>query len=130
MNNVNVTVLSYKGGNGGGNGRPTSQEEAAGRERHMAPVAAQHEHVQAARSNRELRASENHGKPPIAATSRPGSFSGGGVVAARAGGNYNPPTNRGGNKGNRGGNNPNRPPNAGRAENKTSRGENNGNRPN
>ncbi len=86
--------------------------------------------VHSARSNRELRASENHGKPPIAATSRPGSFSGGGVVAARAGGNYNPPANRGGNSGNRGGNNPNRPPNARRAENNTSRAENNANRPN
>jgi hypothetical protein len=130
VNNVNVTRVSYNGGNGGVNARPTSQEEAAGRERHMAPVAAQHEHVQAARSNRELRASENHGKPPIAATSRPGSFSGGGVVAARAGGNYNPPANRGGNNGNRGGNNPNRPPIAGRAENNTNRAENNAKRPN
>jgi hypothetical protein len=130
VNNVNVTRVSYNGGNGGVNARATSQEEAAGRERHMAPVAAQHEHVQAARSNRELRASENHGKPPIAATSRPGSFSGGGVVAARAGGNYKPPAIRGGNNVNRGGNNPNRPPIAGRAENNTNRAENNANRPN
>src|ERR1700722_12274547 len=59
VNNVNVTVVhnvyetkvaddnrnaprvSYNGGNGGVNARPTSQEQAATRERHVAPVAAQ-----------------------------------------------------------------------------------------
>ena len=40
----------------------------------------------AARSNPALRASANHGKPPIAATSKPGQFSGAGVVAAKVGG--------------------------------------------
>jgi flagellar biosynthesis GTPase FlhF len=140
-NNVNVTRVSYNGGRGGIEARATVQEEAAARERHVGPVAAQTQHFQAARSNPELRASHNHGKPPIAATSRPGSFSGGGVVAARSGGNYNPPANRGGN-GSRGGNNanrpesdrrpanetnnPNRPPNAStRTENNTNRAENN-----
>ena len=37
----------------------------------MAPVAAQTEHVQSARANPDLRASANHGKPPIAATASP-----------------------------------------------------------
>jgi DNA segregation ATPase FtsK/SpoIIIE-like protein len=133
-NHYNVTRVSYNGGNGGVNERPTSREEAASRERHIGPVPAQTQHFQAARSNPELRASQNHGKPPIAATSRPGSFSGGGVVAARAGGNYNPPANRGAN-GNRGDNNTNRPPNADtRSENNNrvennNRSENNPNRP-
>src|SRR4029077_1706786 len=49
-------------------------------------VAAQTEHVQAARANPELRASSNHGKPPVAATPKPGDFRGSGVVAAREGG--------------------------------------------
>jgi hypothetical protein len=42
----------------------------------------------------------NQGKPPIAATGRPGEFSGSGVVAAReAGAPYHPPANRGGPRG-------------------------------
>src|SRR5580704_293349 len=84
-NNVNVTRVSYNGGNGGVNARVTAEEQAAARERHFRPVAAQTQHIQAARSNRELRASENHGKPPIAATQRPGAFSGGAVVPAKEG---------------------------------------------
>jgi hypothetical protein len=113
-NNVNVTRVSYNGGNGGVNVRPTPQEEAAKNERHVGPVAAQTQHIQAARSNRELRASENHGKPAIAATQKPGAFSGGAVVPAKEGGRYNPPPNRGAN--NRAANNPNRPPNASQPE--------------
>jgi hypothetical protein len=115
-NNVNVTRVSYNGGQGGVNVRPTPQEEAAARERHIAPVAVQNQHVQTARSNRELHASENRGKPPIAATARPAAFSGGGVVPAKAGGNYNPPPNRGGN---RAGTAANRPANENRAANES-----------
>ena len=87
VNNVNVTEIhnvynttvinrnenrvSYNGGNGGISERPSGQEEADTRERHIPPVAAQVQHVQEARGNRELRASVNQGKPPIAATQRP-----------------------------------------------------------
>jgi WXXGXW repeat (2 copies) len=116
----NESRVSFNGGNGGINERATAQEEAAARDRHVGMVGAQQEHVQAARGNPELRASANHGRPPIAATSKPGAFSGGGVVAARSGGNYNPPANRGPQntertnaQRNSGANNPNRPPNAG-----------------
>jgi len=94
VNNYNVTRVSYNGGNGGINGRATAAEEAAARERHVGEVQGQRQQVEAARANRELRASANHGKPPVAATPRAGSFNGG--VAAREGGNYNPP-NRGAN---------------------------------
>ena len=66
--------------------RATSQEEAEGRAHHIAPVAAQTEHVQTARANPELRASSNHGKPPIAATEKPGAFKESGAVAAKEGG--------------------------------------------
>jgi hypothetical protein len=100
-NNVNVTRVSYNGGNGGVNARPTANEEAATRERHMGAVAAQQQHIQEARSNRSLRASENHGRPPIAATERPSAFKGGGVVAAKEGGRYNPPPNGRGSNANR-----------------------------
>jgi len=121
VNNVNVTVVhnvynerverfsenrvSYNGGNGGLRARPTAQEEAAGRERHVAPIAAQRQQMQDARSNRELWASENHGRPPIAATPRPTDFRGSNVVAAREGGtvhsNPGAPANRNAAPGNR-----------------------------
>jgi hypothetical protein len=94
--NRNESHVAFNGGNGGINARPTAAEEAAGRERHIGPVAAQTEHIQAARNNPQLRASANMGKPPIAATAKPGEFSGRGVVATReAGGAYTPPA-RGG----------------------------------
>jgi hypothetical protein len=86
VNNTTVTRVSFNGGNGGINERPTPQEEAAAHQRHISPVAAQTEHVRAARANPELRASSNHGKPPVAATPKPGDFRGSGVVAAREGG--------------------------------------------
>ena len=143
--NRNETRVSYNGGRGGINERANGREEAAARERHMGAIAAQNQQVQEARTNRELRASQNHGKPPIAATQRPGAFSGGGVVPAREGGNYNPPPNRGGgNTGvhnnertnaennaarpNGGNNNANRPNNEHRANN-DNRPDNNANRP-
>jgi len=78
--------VSFNGGNGGVQVRATSQEEAAGRERHIAPVTAQTQHVESARSNPELRTSANHGKPPIAATAKPGAFKDSGAVAASEGG--------------------------------------------
>ena len=91
-NTTVVNRVSYNGGNGGVEARPTQQEEAAARERHEAPVAAQTEQVQAARHNRELRASVNQGKPPVAATARPGDFKGREVVQAKAAGApYHPP---------------------------------------
>ncbi len=130
VNNVNVTEIhnvynttvintvnhvSYNGGNGGIDRRPRPEEEAAARERHIPPVAAQTQHVQTARSNPQLRASMNMGKPPVAATAKPGEFNGHGVVPAReAGGSYTPAANRGGNRGrteNRPENNVSRPSN-------------------
>jgi hypothetical protein len=86
VNETVVNRVSFHGGNGGINERPTAREEAAAHERHLPPVAAQTKHIQAARSNPELRASANHGKPAIAATAKPGEFNGGGVVAAREAG--------------------------------------------
>jgi hypothetical protein len=84
--NTRENRVSFNGGNGGRSERATSQEEAAGRERHIAPVAAQTQHVESARGNPELRASANHGKPPIAATAKPGAFRDSGAVAAKEGG--------------------------------------------
>jgi hypothetical protein len=95
VSNVNVNRVSFNGGNGGINARPTPQEEAAERGRHIPPVAAQLQHTQAARGNPELRASANLGKPAIAATARPGAFEDNGVLRAReAGAPYSVPANR------------------------------------
>ena len=89
---VNNTVnrVSYNGGRGGISARPTTREETALRERHISAVAAQTQHMQAARSNPEMRASSNRGRPPIAATARPGAFREG-AVAAREGGTVHGP---------------------------------------
>ena len=91
VNNTTLTRVSYNGGNGGIDVRATPQEEAAARQKHISPVPAQMQHVQAARANQALRASENHGKPPVAATPRPGALNDRGVVPAKEGGRYNPP---------------------------------------
>jgi hypothetical protein len=99
IHNTTVTRVSYNGGNGGIDRRPRPEEEAAARERHIAPVAVQTQHAQAARANPQQRASENLGKPAVAATPRPGDFKDRAVVAAKAGGApYTPPANRGGNQ--------------------------------
>jgi len=86
VNQSNVTRVSYNGGNGGINERPRPEEEAAAHARHLPPVPDQRQHVQAARSNQQLRASVNRGRPPIAATPKPGAFNERGVVPAREAG--------------------------------------------
>lgn len=93
----NNSHVSYNGGQGGLEARPTSAEQAASTDRHVGPVAAQTQNSNAARGNPDLRASANQGKPPIAATARAGEFHGSAVVAAReAGGEYHAPDNRAG----------------------------------
>ena len=94
-NNTTVNRVSYTGGTGGIAARPTPAEESLAQQRHIPPVAAQVQHAQMARSNPQLRASVNQGKPPIAATARPAEFSGHGVVAAHAAGApYHPQPNQ------------------------------------
>jgi hypothetical protein len=90
-----VNHVSFNGGPGGVTARPRPEDEAAARERHVGPVAAQTQHIQAARGNPEMRASANHGKPAIAATAKPGDFKSGAVAAREAGGEYTPHTSRG-----------------------------------
>jgi hypothetical protein len=81
--NNNVTRVSFNGGTGGTTVRPTPEEEAVAHEQHVAAIPAQLQHERTAGANKELLASENHGRPAIAATAKPGEFSGKGVVAAR-----------------------------------------------
>jgi len=90
VNNVHTSF----NGPGGIEARPTREEEAYSREPHTAALAAQSEHEHAASQNRQLFASENHGRPAVAATGRPGEFSGHNVERARAAGEpYREPKN-------------------------------------
>jgi hypothetical protein len=90
LNNVTVSNVSYYGGAGGTTATPTGKEQAAAHQPHTAPTAAQMQHEQTAKSNPALAASQNHGKPPIAATQKPAQLSGPGVVAAKAAAPYHP----------------------------------------
>jgi hypothetical protein len=90
VNNVTVNNVSYNGGVGGTTARPTAAEQAAAGQPHTPPTEAQIQHQHVAGSNRELFASQNHGKPPIAATPKPTQFSVQGVVAAKAAAPYHP----------------------------------------
>ena len=82
-NSTTVNRTSYNGGTGGVTAQPTAVEQAAANEPHLAPTALQSQHQQAASTNRAMLASENHGQPAVAASSKPGVFTGPGVVAAR-----------------------------------------------
>jgi len=79
-----VSRASFNGGTGGTAARPTSEELAAEHERHTAATSSQMEHEHMASTNREMLASANHGRPSVAATSRPGEIHGSGAVPARA----------------------------------------------
>jgi hypothetical protein len=97
VTNVTVNRVSYNGGNGGVEARPTPEQESFAKQRHIAPVAAQTQHVREARTNPALRASTNQGKPPIAATAKPADFKTGVVTSKQAGGEYKaPPPNAAG----------------------------------
>jgi hypothetical protein len=99
ISNTTVNRVSYNGGNGGTIARPSAQDEAARRERHIPPVAAQTQHAQAARANPQQRSGANMGKPGVAATPRPGDFNDRGAVPAEEAGAPYSAANRGGNQG-------------------------------
>ena len=88
VNNVHTSF----NGPGGIERSPSREEEDYGRERHTAALSSQTEHEHMAGQNRQNFASENHGRPAIAATARPGEFSGRNVVKAKsAGAQYHAP---------------------------------------
>ena len=68
--------VSFNGGAHGVHARPTAREEAAMHEHHFRMTTEQSRHLDAARSDRALRASVNHGRPHIAATERAGEIRG------------------------------------------------------
>jgi hypothetical protein len=99
-----VNNVSYNGGTGGTTVRPTVAEQTSARESHSAPTALQMQHEHAASQNHALLATANHGRPTIAATSRPGEFTGHGVTAAHpanANANRSPNTVNTANRGDR-----------------------------
>jgi hypothetical protein len=89
---VNNTTTTSFNGEGGVKAEPTPEERTAMNEPHTAPLAAQTQHETLAAQNKQNFASENHGRPAIAATSKPGDFSAKSAVPARAaGGEYHAP---------------------------------------
>jgi hypothetical protein len=115
IHNVTVNHVSYNGGVGGIEARPTPEEMAAEHEHHIEPTGEQNQHRDAASRDRSQWASVNHGRPNIAASRRPGQFSGQGVTHARqAGGPYRAADfNHGNNSQSRLANQPNRGMNRG-----------------
>jgi hypothetical protein len=82
VNNTTINHISYNGGPGGVGARPTPQEQAAGHQPRHAATSEQTAQVAGARNQHELLASVNQGHPAIAATPKPNTFSGPGVVAS------------------------------------------------
>ena len=73
--------VSFTGGQGGTALRPTPEQEALAREKHTAMTPPQFQHERAAALDRALWDSVNHGHPAVAATARPGGFTGPGAAA-------------------------------------------------
>jgi hypothetical protein len=71
----NENHVSFNGGAGGVMMRPTAEERIAEREHHTPAMEMQMQHEHMASMHRENFASENHGRPAMAATARPGEFS-------------------------------------------------------
>jgi len=92
VNKTTINNVSYNGGTGGVVARPSVQEEGYAHEQHTAALSAQTQHERMASENHQNFASENRGRPTIAATARPGDFSGHSAIGARAaGGEYHAP---------------------------------------
>jgi hypothetical protein len=88
----NTSTTSFNGGTGGVSARPTREEQSYAHEHHTAPLESQTRHEHAASQNRQNFARENHGRPAVAATARPGDFGSHSAVPARAaGGEYHAP---------------------------------------
>jgi WXXGXW repeat (2 copies) len=75
----NRSNVSFNGGNGGIAARPTPQQEAIARERHVEATPVQRQQAQTASKDRSLFSKQNHGEPAVAATPRAGVFQGAGV---------------------------------------------------
>jgi len=63
--------VSFNGGPHGVNARPTSSQLSSARQRHVPMTSEQRQHQRAASTNRTMLASLNHGRPDVAASTRP-----------------------------------------------------------
>jgi hypothetical protein len=92
-----VTVnnrVSYNGGTGGIQARPTAQEQVAMNEHHVAATAAQTQHEQVARQDRTAYANVNHGRPATTAVARPMTSASAAHLGAATAHNNAPAVNR------------------------------------
>jgi len=69
--NPSAARVSFVGGHGGLQARPTPQEAAVVKARHLGMTPVQRQHVQTAEADRNLLATVNHNKPPVLAVARP-----------------------------------------------------------
>jgi WXXGXW repeat (2 copies) len=69
-NRFNSSRISYNGGRGGLNYRPTASQLAAARETHLGALPAQREQERSAAANRGQFAAANHGRPAMVVESR------------------------------------------------------------
>ncbi|HTJ65370.1 MAG TPA: adenylate cyclase [Alphaproteobacteria bacterium] len=86
INNRTVNRISFNGGRNGINARPDRQQIAAAREARKRPIPLtddQKQHFRAAKSDQSLRAKNNQGHPPVAATDKPGNLKGPGATGAK-----------------------------------------------
>jgi hypothetical protein len=86
---------SFNGGPNGVSLKPTPEELRVEKERHVAPTHDQLDNARAASRNEAAFVSTNKGKPSIAATAKPGQFTGTAVVPAKAAGGPLPPPGAG-----------------------------------
>lgn len=77
---------SFNGGPDGIHARPTPGELAAGKQAHLPPTADQRQNAKVASRTESAFVSTNQGKPPVAATAKPGELKGAAVVPAKAAG--------------------------------------------
>jgi WXXGXW repeat (2 copies) len=74
--------VSFNGGRNGTIAKPTTEERAYDRENHFAPTSQQQRHVELSAQDPKAFEKSNQGKPPVAATSKPGELKGPGVTPA------------------------------------------------
>lgn len=94
INNYNHSRTSFDGGNGGLQARPTTQELAYTRERHIEPLAAQRQNELRAEQDRHQFAAVNHGQPLSLARVQPAVFNRNATVAPVNRSATNLPVNR------------------------------------
>jgi hypothetical protein len=74
VNNSTTNRVSYNGGPGGINARPTPEQESAAHDRHVQATATQMSHQHNASIDRSQFASVNHGRPANMAVARPTAY--------------------------------------------------------